>query len=238
VSKATKDVAAFFKKKSPKKSKGFNLLPNVNSFSSVFDLHELSPKEAQEIEELLPTGDGAHELMDRARDVETIKNITAEVKSISKQGVILIGERVARARTILKKYGDGQTPFTTWLTATFGSRRTAYNLLSYFELYTALPTITLKDKMKALPLKAAYALASRQGELSEKAAIIAEYNGEKPAIFIEQLREKMPLKTTDRRASKEKVRLDALEKAVNNITKAPLSSEGVKRLRQILSQLT
>ena len=127
---SSSQASAFFKKSSPKKS-NLNLLPQVNSFSSVFNLSTISEKEAQEIEELLVQGAENLSAVEIKRDIARVQNITAEVRSINKQGLILIGERLTKAREILRKYGDGTSTFSDWLVKTFGSKRTAYNILSY-----------------------------------------------------------------------------------------------------------
>lgn len=237
MSQAKADAAAFFRRKSSQPKPGFNLLPNSNSFSSVFKLHELDEGEAKAIEELLEAGGSHLDQSELSLDIQKLKNITAEVKSISKQGVILLGERISKARAILTKYGDGKNTFTAWLIKAFGSRRSAYNTLSYYELYTALPSEVLREKLKNLPLKAAYALASRQGEMEEKVQIISDYAGEKPRQVIEEIQKRLPLKKGDRRKTDEAACLKAFEKECRTLLKKPLSSEGKDELRKLLVSL-
>ncbi|MBM3202257.1 MAG: hypothetical protein FJZ56_07630, partial [Chlamydiae bacterium] len=100
----------------------------INSFRSLFAVKELTAQEKQELAALL------HPSTYYERDLEELTKITAELKSIQKQAVVLIGERIYKAREILKAYGD-QTTFTAWIDATFQSRKTAYNALAFYDLY-------------------------------------------------------------------------------------------------------
>ncbi|MDX8430778.1 MAG: CT583 family protein [Candidatus Algichlamydia australiensis] len=230
-------ASAFFKKSAPKKG-NLNLLPQVNSFSSVFNLSTLSEKEAQEIEALLLEGAENISAFEVKRDIARVQNITAEVRSINKQGLILIGERLTKAREILRRYGDGKSTFTDWLIKTFGSKRTAYNILSYYELHEALPDDTLKEKFKALPLKAAYVLASRKGEVEQKAEIVEAYAGEKPRVMIEKIQKAFPLKRGDKRKGSKESQIRLLEKICAELKRAKLSQEERERVVCALNQFT
>lgn len=231
---SSSQASAFFKKSSPKKT-NLNLLPQVNSFSSVFNLSTLSEKEAQEIEELLLKGAENLSAVEIKRDVARMQNITAEVRSINKQGLILIGERLTKAREILRRYGDGTSTFADWLVKTFGSKRTAYNILSYYELHEALPNEAMREKFKLLPLKAAYVLASRKGEMEQKAQIVEAYAGEKPRIMIEKIQKAFPLKRGDKRKAS---KLHALEKACADLHKIKLTQKERERISDLLNQFT
>ena len=231
---SSSQASAFFKKSSPKKS-NLNLLPQVNSFSSVFNLSTISEKEAQEIEELLVQVAENLSAVEIKRDIARVQNITAEVRSINKQGLILIGERLTKAREILRKYGDGTSTFSDWLVKTFGSKRTAYNILSYYELHEALPSAAMREKFKLLPLKAAYILASRKGELEQKVEIVESYAGEKPRLMIEKIQKALPLKRGDKRKGN---KLHALEKACAELKKIKLSQKERDRVSELFNQFT
>ena len=179
---------------------GFNLVPQVNSFNSVFNTQPLDSKESNEIERLLinnvqPDGKESVE-----KDIEQLKLITSEIKAIGRQGTILMGERVHRARELLKAYKDGT--FTKWLESTFGTRKTAYNMLAYYELYTALPHDDLRERLKKLPQRAAYILASRDGDLDIKAEIISEYHDRTHDELVVLIQEKLPVALGDKRVVK------------------------------------
>ncbi|MBI3258671.1 MAG: CT583 family protein [Ignavibacteriae bacterium] len=112
-------------------------------------------------------------LIQEQKDLTKLKGITAEIKSITKQGAILIGQRVLEAKELLKPYRDGT--FTLWLETTFGGRKSGYNALAYYELYIALPDVELKEKFKKISQRAAYLLASRRVDIGRKINIISKY---------------------------------------------------------------
>lgn len=153
---------------------GFNLVPQMNSFNAVFQTKPLENAESDKIRRLLHDNLDPDKMTEEqtSRDADQLKQITAEIKAISRQGAILLGERVYRAREILKAYQSGA--FTQWLEATFGSRKTGYNMLAYYELYNALPHDGLKEKFKQMPNRAAYILAAKQGDFQAKVAMINE----------------------------------------------------------------
>ena len=181
---------------------GFNLAPQVNSFNAIFDPKPLDALEETRIEKLLVENYQPGAIQDEQvkTDVLQLKRITAEIKSISKQGIVLMGERVHQAMGILKPYKDGT--FTKWLEATFGARRTGYNVLAYFELYKALPSDSLRERLKKIPLRAAYALASRVGDADVKEEIIREHHDLKHNELVTLIQEKLPVASTDRRSGK------------------------------------
>lgn len=114
---------------------GFNLVTNTNSFNALFATKPLEQSEAEQIEKILTDNfqEGFIEKDQVQQDVLQLKQITAEIKAIGKQGTILMGERVHRARELLKSYKDGA--FTKWLESAFGTRKTGYNVLAYYEFY-------------------------------------------------------------------------------------------------------
>lgn len=152
----------------------FNLAAAGNSFHSLFDTRDLNPEEKNKLETLL-IENISNERCEIKDDLLHLNRITAEIKSIGRQGILLVGERVFKAKALLKPYKDGT--FTRWLEFTFGNRKAGYNMLSYYELYTAIPTKLLKDKFYQMPLRAAYIISSRDIELEEKLALIEKcYN--------------------------------------------------------------
>ncbi|MCB1067631.1 MAG: CT583 family protein [Chlamydiia bacterium] len=166
------------------KKEQFNLAVNVNSFNAIFDLQKLDSAEEQRIHEILEKNWIPDNLSqdEMEKNFGLLKTITSEIKSISRQGAILIGERVVRARELLKPFRDGT--FTLWLESTFGSRQSGYNMLSYYEFFVALPSEDLKSKYKKMAQRAAYQLASRKGDIQKKFTIIDQHYGLKSSEII------------------------------------------------------
>jgi hypothetical protein len=130
MTKAVISNPAFLENNEP--SIGFNLAPIVNNFTSIFDTKPLDIEEKNCIEHLLLNNVGEDlEQGQVATDVFKVQTMTAEIKAIQKQSIILIGERIAHVRTILRFYRDGT--FTLWMKETFKSKQTGYNILSYYE---------------------------------------------------------------------------------------------------------
>jgi Uncharacterised protein family (UPF0137) len=181
---------------------GFNLISQINSFNSVFDTKPLDAVETSRIEKLLTEGfqPGLRAQCQVADDIASLKQITAEIKAIGRQGTVLMGERVHRARELLKPYKDGT--FTRWLESAFGTRKTGYNALAYYELYTALPHDSLRESFKKLQQRTAYVLASRKGAVETKAEIISEYQDRSHDELVILIQEKLPVASGDRRLGK------------------------------------
>lgn len=180
---------------------GFNIISQVSTFNSVFDTKPLDSEEAALLEKILDDGSG-HEVTPEqsANDFTNLKQITAEIKAIAKQGTILLGERVHRAREILKPYKDGT--FTRWLEAAFGTRKTGYNVLAYYELFMALPRDDLRNNFKKLQHRTAYILASREGDIEAKAAILRECHDKSHDELVSLIQEKLPISKGDKRTKK------------------------------------
>ncbi|MCA9486008.1 MAG: CT583 family protein [Nanoarchaeota archaeon] len=178
MSRKTKFSNPALKKKSggsSSKLDQFKLAANVNSFNAVFEMQKLDQGEAKHLEEILENNwipENLSEIQSK-ETLEKLKTITSEIKSISRQGAFLIGERVVQAREMLKNYKNGT--FLLWLEATFGSVRSGYNMLTYYELFRALPDEDLRSKYKSMSQKAAYSLANRRGDIHRKIEIIDKY---------------------------------------------------------------
>lgn len=168
---------------------------NLSSFSGVFRVSPLSEKEKESLHSLLNHYKGENQQIDG--DLFQLSALTAEVKAINNQAIILHGERIKKAQGILKNYQDGA--FSAWLIATYGNRQTPYNFLQYYELYMALPT-QLHCKLDEMPRQAVYSLASRSGAHEQKQEIVGNYNGEPKQELLKLIRETFPLSENDRRA--------------------------------------
>ena len=151
----------------------FNLHSRNDPVQSFFGVKPLDESEANVIEKLLV--DNLHSDNDPEEhlnsDIENLKTLTSEIKAINKQGILLIGERIHKARELLKSYIDGT--FIKWIELTFDSKSTGYNMLYYYELHQKLPN-SAKEDLKKIPQKAAYMLASRKGDIEKKAELISE----------------------------------------------------------------
>ncbi len=179
---------------------------NLSSFSGVFRVTPLNEKEKETLASLL--SQYKNETQEIGEDLFQLSALTAEVKAINNQAVILHGERIKKAQDILKNYRDGA--FSAWLIATYGNRQTPYNFLQYYELYVALPE-SLHTKLDEMPRQAVYSLASRKAETSQKQLIIQNYQGEPKQELLKLIRETFPLAENDRRVQ------DMADGAINQL---------------------
>lgn len=127
--------------------------------------------------------------------------LTAEIKAINNQSILLHGERIKKAQEILKSYREGA--FSSWLYAAYGNRQTPYSMLQYYEFYCALPA-PLKPIADKLPKKAVYALAAREGDLALKIEVVRSYSGQKQRALIAHIQDLFPLPSHDKRGHERK----------------------------------
>ncbi|MEN9344062.1 MAG: hypothetical protein RLZZ453_849 [Chlamydiota bacterium] len=168
---------------------------NLSSFSGVFKVNPLSDTEKEKLKNLLETYQEENQSVDD--DLFFLATLTAEVKAINNQAILLHGERIKKAQELLKSYKEGA--FSSWLIATYGNRQTPYNFLQYYELCTLLNE-ELKSKLDEMPRQAIYSLASREGEVKKKIEIISQYAQESKQALLKLIRETFPLKEKDKRA--------------------------------------
>ncbi|MBI2811588.1 MAG: CT583 family protein [Candidatus Melainabacteria bacterium] len=187
---------------------------NLSSFSGVFRVTPLNEREKDSLVSLLTQY--KNEQQEINEDLFLLSALTAEVKAINSQAIILHGERIKKAQEILKNYRDGA--FSAWLIATYGNRQTPYNFLQYYELHTALPE-WLHTKLDDMPRQAVYSLASRSGAQDQKMTIVKNYNGEPKQELLKLIRDTFPLAQNDKRAQ-------------------DLSDVAAATLRRLQSQLT
>jgi hypothetical protein len=190
----TNDLASAFIKISQGKSAPI-ARPPINAFSSLFSIQELTDQEKASLASLLDDVDidaSHHE------DLDLLVKITQEVKAIKKQEMLLIGERIASAREIFKKYKE--KGFRQWLDMTFGSFKTGYNYLAFYDLYVELPE-SLKDLLKGMPAKAAYVLASKKVPIELKAEIVKEHAKESASSIIESIHHAFGVNLSRRKSS-------------------------------------
>ena len=184
----------------PKKSKKEKItalaeFSKKGTLADSLNMFRLSDKEKETISDILKKFQ-EYVGYDSDKDLKNLIAITSEVKAITSQAIILHGERIQKARNILKNYKEGA--FTAWLITTYGNRQTPYNFLQYFELHSLLSS-ELKLKIDTMPKQAIYSLASRSGELEKKEKIIEKYQGETKAELLEVIRQEFPLDRDDKR---------------------------------------
>lgn len=167
---------------------------NLTSFTGIFGVSEINDNEKGFLEAILHEYSSGKESY--TADLKSLITITSEVKAINNQAAILHGERIKKAQEILKKYRDGA--FTTWLVGAYGNRQTPYNFLQYYEFYIAMPKV-LRPQIEAMPRQAVYTLASREGPLDKKKAIVESYQGETKTEVLTLIRETFPLNGEDKR---------------------------------------
>jgi len=169
---------------------------NLSSFAGIFQRVALSGREKNSLERIfLQYGSEGENFK---ADLEALTQVTSEVKAIDAQSVILHGERIKKAGTILKNYRTGA--FTSWLLITYGNRQTPYNFLLYYELYEQLSKEN-RLKVEKMPKQAVYTLAAREGALKDKEQMISAFAGESKQELLLRIREKFPLPSGDRRTS-------------------------------------
>jgi len=167
---------------------------NLTSFSGVFSIAELSEMEKSGIEAILR--EYAINTHDVSKDLNSLINITSEVKAINNQAALLHGERIKKAHSILTRYRDGA--FTAWLISAYGNRQTPYNLMQYYDFCEAMPK-TLRFQIELMPRQAIYTLASREGPIEQKQRIVEDYKGQTKAELLGLIRKLFPLEESDRR---------------------------------------
>lgn len=245
MSKENGKAAALFTRKEKKKTDKFKESfenPNIirNPIEVFFGSHKLSEEEEEKVKSLIGSRynvDG----VDRKKideDILGLLELSSQIRSITKQSLVLHGERISKGQEILKGYKRGA--FTAWLELTYGNRQTPYNFLYYYMLYKELPIKTRRIFQK-IPYKAAYMLGSRGGSLDDKIHVI-EKNHKKPQKeFLSLIEEAFPIAHTDKRI-KVSSSIKLAETAFENLKlvcsrKNSLSSEVLKKLKQISDML-
>lgn len=184
---------------------------NNNSFNEMFEVKDLSEKEKLHLNILLKNEEENE--VQASKDAKELVQITKEIKAIGKQSAILLGERIAHAKKVLQNYKD--RTFRDWLIFTFGSIATGYNVLSYYNFYTSLPSLDLKNKLKEMPKKAAYLLAQREADLDKKKEIVDKHYHEKAIEIIDKIKKFFPTAVKKPKRVYAKKHLSQIEKSLN-----------------------
>jgi hypothetical protein len=210
----------------------------TNAFQSMFSI-DLDENEEKAIDLLISGNNDA--LIDQEKlDLKKLKELTCSIKGISKVGVLLIGKQVHEARTILQKYNQSGNSFNQWLKIAFkNSRSTAYNALAYYELHEALPNEELKQSLKAIPHKAAYLLASRQGKLEQKVEVLKNHQGQSAMDLMALINSFLPLPDRRKRSIKGSFLIHAIRHRMNALVqiKQDLTEESRSSLIEIRALL-
>lgn len=215
----------------------------VNAMHNLYG--ELDQANANAIDRLIfencePMEEESNATQELADDVKKLKHITGTIRGIFREGVFLLGKQVYEARQILQKYNRTGNTFGEWLKIAFKQgRSTAYNALAYYEFHESLPNEELKSQLKEFPYKAAYLLASRDGEFDRKLEILKNHHDQNATEIIAIIDEVLPLPSRYRQKRKEhdihlidsiRVNLQRLAKRRNNLT-----SERLKQISELRS---
>lgn len=176
-------------------------------------------------------------------DINALCHLSAQIKQIHHQAVLLHGERIQQVRNILKTYREGA--FSAWLMLSYGNRQTPYNFLMYYELFSRLPE-ALKLIAERMPKQVIYTLAARQGPQEKKEAIIRDYQGESKGDLLKKIRDVFPLSAADaRQTSMVKQALSLLTKGTTLLNQCEKCSEDelaafenlLKKLQKVKTKL-
>lgn len=190
----------FLAKKSAHPEKPAMMQP-PSPFRALFDCKSMEEGDAQFLATLVPEG---------GEDFRDLCQVTVELRSIRKQLVFLVGERLFRAREIFARHGDSKVSFSKWITNLGMSRKSAYNALAFYGLYSKLPTEELKELLRKMPAKVSYMLASRDAQIDSKASFIQEVVALDSLQMMRMLSERFPLSQEDKRVKSGKKRVFAL----------------------------
>jgi hypothetical protein len=170
----------------------------LSSAATLFSPRPPSKQETEEMVELLRpftliSEEPSLRIEGVARELATLK---IEIQAINKQAILLHGERILKAQTLLKKYHEGA--FSKWLKETYGNRQTPYNFLFFYQLFSALEK-ELQELFDRMPKIAAYSLASKDVPLSEKKEFIKSSHSASRQEILYALKQRFPLKQEDKR---------------------------------------
>lgn len=233
----TKDLAAAFLQKA-QTSRPLSPSPSgiINAFNSLFSVQELNDGENGSIDIILQTGtEPGLSLAEVESDAYEIKRLTKELRAIRRQELVLIGERVAAAREVFKKYKDRS--FRDWMNLTFGSFKTGYNYLAFYDLYTAAPD-ELKMHLKEMPAKAVYVLASHKAPLEKKMEVVKNHSQQTAQTLIAVIRETLGTSRKITRKMSNDLILSSLEKGAVLLSPENLHEVHRRRLLSLIGHLS
>lgn len=199
----------------------------INPFHSLFQIQDLNEKDSSILDQILleAQDENLGQQDSFEKDLFQLKRITKELKAIQRQEIVLIGERIHEARKIFETSQYKEETFKKWLEFTFGSYKTGYNYLAFYKLYLALPDGT-RNSFKDMPAKAAYVLASKDGPIDQKVAIIEDSSLETAEDII------LAIQKTFGTDSKARLKKSTVDKSLNTALK---SVEVIAKKRSILN---
>lgn len=233
----TSELASAFLQKNQTAKPLISPLPGgINAFHSLFAVQELDDFENRAIEEILLSGVESKTLeKEIANDAHEVKRLTKELRAIRRQELVLIGERVQAAREVFRRYKDRS--FRDWMQLTFGSFKTGYNYLSFYDLYLSVPD-EIKGHLKEMPAKAVYVLASHKGPLEKKIEVVKNHSRETAQNLIAAIREVLGgSRKTSRKEANDRI-LSTLEKSAVLLSPEHLDHNHRKRLISLIDHLT
>lgn len=232
----TQELATAFLQKTHFTQAGASPVGTVpNAFHSLFAVQELSEQESRSIERILAEGyeSGRSIQGEVDADVVEVKRLTKELIAIKRQEMVLIGERLSQARSIFHKYKDRS--FREWLEFTFGSFKTGYNYLAFYDLYQLVPD-EIKGRLKEMPAKAVYVLASKKVPIERKIAIVKDHAQETAQNLIALIRETFGSNRSVYRPTNESL-ISSIEKEASMILPNLLDESHRRRLMALVDHL-
>ncbi|MES2199124.1 MAG: CT583 family protein [Chlamydiota bacterium] len=200
-----------------------SLASTHNSFNAILEVQELSDGEYKDVcaifrasRDSLDIELGEEKDQEHPEDMTALATVTKELKAINRQNIVLLGERISKAREILRYSEKG---FKQWLHLVFGSHSTGYNYLNYFELHNSLPKEHLKNKLEEMPAKAAYVLASKDASIDQKVDIIETHYTEQAKNIISHVKATLSSDEDKNLINPIDKLLDTLEKTVTKLFK-------------------
>jgi hypothetical protein len=231
----TQELATAFLQKTPKSRPVMLPAVNiVNAFQSLFAVQELNERESKCIERILVEGvEPEQSMYDINADIVEVKRLTKELLAIKRQEIILIGERIAQVRTVFHRYRERS--FREWLELTFGSFKTGYNYLSFYDLYLSVPE-EIKLRLKEMPAKAVYVLATQKVSVDRKVEIIKDYANETAQDLIDRIRKHLGPSYVTKRPSNEYL-IRQMERDAAMLVKDDLTEAQRLRLKSLVVHL-
>lgn len=213
---------------------------SVNSAPSMIGIPldtNLSKEEQSKLKSLIEDYAKPKSKRDKVSDLTQLGNLSREIKTINAQSVLLHGERILKARDLLKNYKDGC--FTKWLFLVYGTRARPYCYLNYFLFHKSLKP-SLKVSLERMPKSASYLLASRGGDMSVKEDILKNHSNEKQKKLVSIIKTNFPLDDKDKRKKDSLSKdLELLETVCNRLQrqKDKLSKQQSVKLKKLTRYL-
>jgi hypothetical protein len=200
MSKLNEKALSLFEKNSKQGENNFqesfevNKAQPLNNFNAIFGIAKLSKNEEETLQQILLDNVEEEKVSQKQlnQDLHALVEITSQIRAIDRQGILLHGERIERAKDLLKLYKYGA--FSAWLRTAYGNRQTPYSILQYFQLYKEVPK-DVQPLIQAMPRKAVYQLAARAGSLHKKIDIVKKYYDQPQSEIITVIQESFPLQS-------------------------------------------